>query len=280
MLEGCLMNTTTVRASTVWGEALQRANTADDAGDLVNALAAMAVEDPGRAAARDRAIEAWLPLARHLAQRYAGRGEPIDDLFQTATVGLVKAIDRFDPGYGIDFVGFAIPTVLGEIKRHFRDRTWSVRVPRRLQEMRHAVAAANSTLTHTLGRSPTVADIAVHLRVSEEQVLEGLEGGRAYRATSLSTPTGAGPDMTLADTLGHEDHELELAEARIVLGPALACLDERERKIVTLRFYGNQTQTQIAEQIGVSQMHVSRLLSRALVKLRRQLQLDETWAVG
>ena len=249
-------------------------STADDAGELVDAFAALPADHPDRAAARDRAIEAWLPLARHLAQRYAGRGEPFDDLFQTATVGLVKAIDRFDPAFGIEFVGFAIPTVVGEIKRHFRDRTWSIRVPRRLQEMRLAITAANTTLTHTLGRAPTVADVAAHLQVTEEQVLEGLEGGLAYRATSLSAPIGAGDDMTLADTLSHRDNEYELAENRLALRPAMACLDERERKIITLRFYGNLTQAQIAEQIGVSQMHVSRLLNRALIKLRRQLGTD------
>jgi RNA polymerase sigma-B factor len=140
--------------------------------------------------------------------------------------------------------------------------------------MRLAITAANNTLTHTLGRSPTVTDIAAYLQVTEEQVLEGLEGERAYRATSLSAPIGATDHATLADALGQEDREYELAEARIALGPALARLDQREQKIIVLRFYGNLTQTQIAEQIGVSQMHVSRLLSRALTKLRRQLDVE------
>ncbi|WP_127504726.1 RNA polymerase sigma factor SigF [Actinoplanes solisilvae] len=245
--------------------------TTDDATDLVADLAALPMGHPSRPAVRDRAIEAWLPLARHLAQRYANRGEPVDDLFQTATVGLLKAIDRFDPSFGVDFAGYAIPTIVGEIKRHFRDRTWSIRVPRRLQEMRMAITAVSSTLTHSLGRSPTVADIAAHLNVTEEDVLEGLEGGRAYSATSLSAPTGADGKLELGETLGEDDHEYELAEARIALGPAMKCLDAREQRIVTLRFYGNLTQTEIAEQVGVSQMHVSRLLSRALVKLRQQL---------
>jgi RNA polymerase sigma-B factor len=266
--------TTTVRMSATRDGSLRRMSTADDAGDLVDAMAALSVEDPARAAARERAIEAWLPLAHHLAQRYAGRGEPMDDLFQIATVALMKAIDRFDPDFGSDFVSFAVPTIVGEIKRHFRDRTWSIRVPRRLQEMRLAITAANGTLTQTLGRSPTVADIAVELEVTEEQVLEGLEGGRAYAATSLSAPTGAGDSTTLADILGHEDREYELAEARVALGPAIACLDEREQKIITLRFYGNLTQSQIAERIGISQMHVSRLLNHALRKMRWQLESD------
>jgi RNA polymerase sigma-B factor len=245
--------------------------TADDGAELVAAMAALPAGHPSRPAARDRAIEAWLPLARHLAQRYANRGEPIDDLFQTATVGLLKAIDRFDPSFGVDFVGYAIPTIVGEIKRHFRDRTWAIRVPRRLQEMRLAITAANSELSNTLGHSPTVADIAAHLKVTEEEVLEGLEGSRAYSATSLSTPTGVDGGQELGETLGGEDHEYELAEARIALGPAMKCLDLREQRIITLRFYGNLTQHEIAEQIGISQMHVSRLISRALGKLRTQL---------
>ncbi|MEU4774248.1 SigB/SigF/SigG family RNA polymerase sigma factor [Micromonospora sp. NPDC023644] len=244
----------------------------DSAADLLNAMAALPAGHPSRAALRDRAIEAWLPLANHLAHRYSGRGEPTDDLAQTAAVGLIKAIDKFDPSRGVDFAGYAIPTIIGELKRHFRDRTWDIRVPRRLQELRLAISDANSSLLQTLGRSPTVADIAAHLKLTEEEVLEGLEGARAYNAVSLSTPTGDGDRATeLGDMLGGEDGEFELAELRVALGPALATLDEREQKILTLRFYGNLTQSQIAEQIGVSQMHVSRLLARALTKLRGQL---------
>ncbi|GIF76447.1 SigB/SigF/SigG family RNA polymerase sigma factor [Asanoa siamensis] len=229
-------------------------------------------DHPGRAAARERAIEAWLPLARHLARRYHNHGEPADDLVQTAAVGLIKAIDRFEPERGIEFTGYAIPTILGEIKRHFRDRTWAVRVPRRLQELRLAISNANSTLTHTLGRSPTVADIALHLGVSEDDVLDGLEGALAYQTTSLSTPVGAEGAGELGDMLGAPDQEFELADLRVSLGPALAKLDERSRKILTLRFYGNLTQTQIAEQVGISQMHVSRLITRALAQLRGDLE--------
>jgi RNA polymerase sigma-B factor len=246
----------------------------DSAAELLNAMASLPQGHPARATLRDRAIEAWLPLARHLAHRYSGRGEPTDDLVQTATVGLIKAVDKFDPERGVDFAGYAIPTIIGEIKRHFRDRTWSVRVPRRLQELRLAITEANSTLTHSLGRSPTVADVAGHLGISEEDVLEGLEGARAYNATSLSTPISADGSTELGDTLGGEDYEYELAETRVALGPALATLDEREQKILTLRFYGNLTQSQIADQIGISQMHVSRLLTKALTKLRNQLSTE------
>ncbi|HEX8628015.1 MAG TPA: RNA polymerase sigma factor SigF [Catenuloplanes sp.] len=265
------MTATSLEQTVTERVALTDATLADTAAELLNAMAGMPADHPSRPALRDRAIEAWLPLARHLAHRYAGRGEPTDDLIQTATVGLIKAVDKFDPERGVDFAGYAIPTIIGEIKRHFRDRTWSVRVPRRLQELRLAITEANSTLTHTLGRSPTVPDIAAHIGVTEEEVLEGLEGARAYNATSLSTPITADGSTELGDTLGAEDHEYELAEMRVALGPALATLDEREQRILTLRFYGNLTQSQIAEQVGISQMHVSRLLTKALVKLRGQL---------
>ncbi|MFF5079425.1 RNA polymerase sigma factor SigF [Actinoplanes sp. NPDC000266] len=242
-----------------------------DPSELITAMACLPADHPARPALRDRAIEAWLPMARHLAQRYSGRGEPTDDLYQVAVVGLIKAVDRFEPERGIDFAGYAIPTIIGEVKRHFRDRTWSIRVPRRLQELRLSITAANAALTHDLGRSPTVTDVAAHLGISEEDVLEGLEGARAYNATSLSTPVNAEGTTELGDTLGGDDHEFELAEFRIALGPALATLDDRERKMLHLRFYGNLTQTEIAEQIGISQMHVSRLLAKALTKLRGQL---------
>ena len=241
---------------------------ADPAADLIATLAALPAGHPSRPLLRDRSIEGWLPLARHLAKRYGGRGEPADDLYQVAVMGLIKAVDRFDAGRGAAFTAFAIPTIVGELKRHFRDRTWSIRVPRRLQELRLAITGANSRLTHSLDRSPTVADIARHLNLSEEEVLEGLEGARAYTAASLSAPANDEGTSTLADTLGGEDTGFELAELRIALGPALASLDEREQKIIGLRFYGNLTQTEIAQQVGVSQMHVSRLLGRALAKLR------------
>ena len=242
--------------------------------ELTKAMARMPVDDPRRPALRDRVIEAWLPLARHLAARYHGRGEPADDLLQTAVVGLIKAVDRYDADRGVEFTGFAIPTILGEVKRHFRDRTWSVRVPRRTQELRMAITDANNTLVHTLGRSATVADIAAHLKITEEEVLEGLEGARAYSATSLSTPVAADESMSLGDTLGEDDHEYELTELRMVLGVAMGHLDEREQTILSLRFYGNMTQSDIAARIGVSQMHVSRLITRALARLRTELTAD------
>jgi RNA polymerase sigma-B factor len=239
--------------------------------ELVLALSALPPSHPDRPILRERAIEAWLPMAHRLTRRYARRGEMFDDLYQTATIGLIKAVDGFDAERGSEFVGYAIPTIVGEIKRYFRDRTWSMRVPRRLQEMRLQIGRAQTELGHLLSRSPTVADIAAHLDVSEEEVLEGLEGGRAYRAVSLSVPVGDSTYLELGDTLGSCDHGYDLAELKAVLPPALDCLTDRERRIVLMRFYGNQTQSCIAEQIGASQMHVSRLLAGALQKLRAHL---------
>jgi RNA polymerase sigma-B factor len=265
----------TITPSTIAeSDTLTSARAADVAGDLINALAAMPAGHPSRASLRDRTIEAWLPLARHLANRYSGRGEPTDDLVQTATIGLIKAVDKFDASRGVDFAGYAIPTIVGEVKRHFRDRTWSIRVPRRLQELRLAISEANSTLTHKLGRPPVVADIATHLGITEEEVIEGLEGARAYNTKSLSTPVGADGNAELGDTLSDDGNDYDNVDLRATLGPALALLDDRERKIVTLRFWGNLTQSQIAEQIGISQMHVSRLLTKALVKLRGEIDVD------
>jgi RNA polymerase sigma-B factor len=243
----------------------------DSGTQLVTAMAALPAGHPSRADLREQAIVAWLPLARHLVHRFAGRGEPYDDLVQVATIGLIKAIDRFDPEHGVDFASYAIPTIIGEIKRHFRDRTWSIRVPRRLQELRLAITEANNTLAHTLDRSPTVADVATHLGITEDEVLEGLEGAQAYRTTSLSTVVSGEGHTELGDLLGGEDHDMQLAELRIALAPALATLDPREQHILTLRFHGNLTQSQIAEQIGISQMHVSRLITKALAKLHRHL---------
>ncbi len=247
----------------------------DAAVGLLRRLAAVPADGAEWERLRGRAIEAWLPLARHLAQRFHGRGEPLDDLVQIATVGLIKAIDRFDPEYGNDFAAYAVPTIVGEIKRHFRDRTWDIRVPRRLQELKLDINEATATLAQRLGRSPTIADLAGYLQRSEDEIIEGLEGARAYSAVSLQTLVGAGIDGTeLGDLFGAEDPDLALAEFRASLGPALDALTPREQQIIILRFFGNLTQTQIAARVGISQMHVSRLLARSLATLRGQLTED------
>ncbi len=239
---------------------------------LLAELATLPPGHPRRAAVREAVIRAWLPLARALTGRYATYPEPFDDLVQTATVGLIKSVDRYDPARGVDFPAFAVPTILGELRRHFRDRTWAVRVPRRLQEMRLAIQGAHATLTQTLGRAPTVAEVAGHLDTTEEAVLEGLEATQVYNAVSLSTPAGAEGGLELGDLLGGDEAGYELTELRLDLGPALARLSERERRILHLRFHGNCTQSQIGEQLGMSQMHVSRLISAALAKLRADFE--------
>lgn len=222
--------------------------------------------------ARNTLIEMNMSLVRYAAGRFRSRGpEEMEDIVQVGMIGLIKAIDRFELSREVEFTSFAIPYIVGEIKRFFRDTSWSVRVPRRLQELRLAISEANTVLSHSLGRSPTVADVAAHLNITEEEVLEGLEGARAYNSVSLSTPMSSDSGSELGDMLGEADPEFAQAELKVALEPALATLDPREQKIVILRFYGNLTQSQIAEQIGVSQMHVSRLLSKALVKLRGQL---------
>jgi RNA polymerase sigma-B factor len=236
-------------------------------------LAAMPEDDPGRRRLRDTLVEMHLPLVEYLARRFAGRGEPLDDLIQVGTIGLIKAVDRFDTERGVEFSTYATPTVVGEIKRHFRDKGWTVRVPRRLQELRASLSTATATLTQDLGRSPTVAELAARIGVSEEEVLEGLESANAYAAVSLEASDDADGQSVL-DTLGGTDDALEGVEYRESLKPLLDSLPERERRILVLRFFGNMTQSQIAAELGISQMHVSRLLARTLSQLRERL-LDE-----
>ena len=227
-------------------------------------------------AVRDALVEQHLPLVEHLARRFRNRGEPYDDLVQVATIGLIKSVDRFDPQRGVEFSTYATPTIIGEIKRHFRDKGWAVRVPRRLQELRLSLTAATSELSQRNGRSPTVAELAGHLGLTEEEVLEGLESANAYSTLSLDVPeSGDDESPAVADSLGSEDEALEGVEYRESLKPLLEQLPAREKRILLLRFFGNMTQSQIADEIGISQMHVSRLLARTLAQLREKLLVDE-----
>ncbi|MCF2529956.1 RNA polymerase sigma factor SigF [Yinghuangia soli] len=238
-------------------------------------LAKLAPEDPDRRAIRDRLVEMHLPLVEHLARRFRNRGEPLDDLVQVATIGLIKSVDRFDPDRGVEFSTYATPTIVGEIKRHFRDKGWAVRVPRRLQELRLALTAATAELSQRNGRSPTVGELAVQLGISEEEVLEGLESANAYSTLSLDVPDTDDESPAVADTLGSEDEALEGVEYRESLKPLLEQLPPREKRILLLRFFGNMTQSQIAQEVGISQMHVSRLLARTLAQLRERLLVEE-----
>ncbi len=223
--------------------------------------------------AREQLIERYMSLVRSLARRYAYRGEQLDDLVQIGAIGLIKAIDRFDLERGVELTTYATPNIIGEIKRHFRDKGWSVRVPRGLQELNVQVSKLVEQLTVQLGRSPTIAELAEAAGVEEENVLEALESGRAYSSVSLS-PGGATDEegeLDPLESLGSEEHEYEISEDRAVLAPGFKVLDERERRILHLRFFSGLTQSQIAEQIGISQMHVSRLIRRSLEKIRQEI---------
>jgi RNA polymerase sigma-B factor len=221
---------------------------------------------------RDELIEAHLWLADRLARHFANRGEPLDDLYQVSSLALIKAVDRFDPERGVEFSSYATTTIIGELKRHFRDRGWSVRAPRRIQELYLHLGQAISDLSQSLGRSPTIQELAKVTSASEEDVLEALEAGQAYRATSLDAPSDE--DDTLGSHLGGDDGEFANSERRLLLEPYLARLPTRERLILKLRFEEDLTQSEIAQQLGISQMHVSRLLSKCLSRLHEAYQAD------
>ncbi len=226
-------------------------------------------------AIRSDLVVAYLNLVRFLAVKFSNRGEPLDDLMQVGTVGLIKAIDRFEPERGIEFTTYATPTIVGEIKRYFRDKGWAVKVPRRLQELNLAVNRANEKMAIELGRSPTVAELAERLNASEEGILEAQELGHAYNLLSLDSEVVGENDkrsQTLADTIGELDSGLEMLEDRANLERAFHVLSGRERVIVYLRFYESVSQTEIAKRLNVSQMHVSRLQAKALAKMRAFLE--------
>jgi RNA polymerase sigma-B factor len=232
--------------------------------------------------AREELVRRFLPFARSLAMRYSGGVEPSDDLFQVASLGLVSALERYDPERGVPFAAFAGPTILGELRRHFRDRVWTLRVPRGLQESIRSVDGAIAKLSHELERSPTVAEIAVHLELSEADVLEALEAGGARRMVSLDRPTAGsepGDETPMTERIGADDPGFELVEDRAALDAGAVVLDDTEREVLRLRFAEDLTQSKIAEQVGYSQMHVSRILRRALRKLRDAATVDETPSV-
>jgi RNA polymerase sigma-B factor len=226
-----------------------------------------------RAVLRDELTRYCLPFAGRLARRYRGRGEPLEDLEQVARLGLVKAIDRYDPERG-SFTAYAVITISGEIKRHFRDKTWGVHVPRRVQDMCLEVGHASMVLTTELSRTPTVPELARHLQVSEAAVLEALESSAGYSPASLNAPAGGEGTAEFGDLLGGADSDLESVDDKLTVSELLLRLPARERRMLAMRFYGNRTQAEIAAELGISQMHVSRLLSRALAWLREAMLSD------
>lgn len=236
-------------------------------------LATLDADDPRRAQLREQLVAEYMPMAGRLARRFANRGEHLEDLRQVALLGLVHAIDRFDPEQGVNFLAFAVPTIQGELRRHFRDRGWAMHVPRRLKDRYLVLNAAVGELSQELGRAPKPTEIAARVDMPLDEVLEGLQAAQAYRCDSLDEPLTDTEDTghTIADTVGAADPDLELAENCQALRPLLARLPERERRVLMLRFFGGLTQTQIAAEVGLSQMHVSRLLAKTLRTLRDQL---------
>lgn len=235
-------------------------------------LDSFAPEDPARRKRRDALVTRCLPLAEHIARRFDGRGEAHDDLVQVARLGLVNAVDRFDVTRGSDFVSFAVPTIMGEVRRHFRDTGWAVRVPRRMKEIHLALGQATSELSQRLGHAPTVSELASELGIPPEDVAQGLLAGNAYQTVSVDNTSSDRPgEVSMLETLGDYDSAIEDVDNHETLKPLLDSLPERERTVLLLRFFGNMTQTQIAQQVGISQMHVSRLLTKTLTLLRAHL---------
>jgi RNA polymerase sigma-B factor len=225
----------------------------------------------GDVSAREQLVERHLPLVRSLARRYAGRGESLEDIEQVGAIGLIKAIDRYELARDVALTTYATPNVVGEIKRHFRDRGWTIRIPRALQELNVKMSGAVERLTVSLGRSPTIAELATELDATPEQVLEAVEAGSAYSPVSLSASPGTEDDLDLMEVIGEEDSGFARTDERASLEPALGELPERERHILRMRFEEGLTQTQIADRVGLSQMHVSRLIRRSLEDVRQSL---------
>ncbi|MEW2574240.1 RNA polymerase sigma factor SigF [Streptomyces sp. NPDC047070] len=250
----------------------------DDAPDTAADFRKLASLPPGRLhdTLRDQIIEAWLPMAERLAGRFRSRGENFEDLRQVAALGLVKAVDRYDPDRGNAFESYAVPTVTGEIKRHFRDHMWTLHVPRRVQDLRNRVRFARQELSQTIsGRQPTIEEIAEHAQMSEDEVRAGLEALESFTALSLDAELPGSEDgYSLSDALGSADPALDIVIDRESVKPRLEALSERERAILYMRFFNDMTQSRIAEQLGISQMHVSRLISRCCDRLRDQVMQD------
>ncbi|WP_369269025.1 SigB/SigF/SigG family RNA polymerase sigma factor [Streptomyces sp. R11] len=229
-------------------------------------------EGPERKVLRDELVQAWLPMAERIAVRFKGRGESLEDLYQVAALGLVKAVEHYDPARGHAFEAYAVPTITGEIKRHFRDHMWTLHVPRRVQDLRNRVRNSMKELSQgTSGRAPTVAEIAEHAQLSESEVRTGMEALECFSALSLEAEMPGTDGYALGDAIGGPDPAYDVVVDRVTVTPCLERLPERERTILYLRFFGGMTQSRIAQQLGISQMHVSRLLSGCFAQLREEI---------
>lgn len=249
----------------------------DNIEPLFGKLAALPEGDPDRAALRTEILARCLPLAEHIARRFSGRGETYDDLLQVARLGLLHAVDRFDVARGSSFLSFAVPTIMGEVRRHFRDNTWSVRVPRRVKEIQLNLGPTIETLSQRLGRVPRAREIAAELEIDLVEVTQALIAGNAYQTSSLDSPSGEdseGAGLPLVESLGAEEPSYGWLEDYLAVEPLLEQLTDRERQVLQMRFFESKTQSQIAERLGVSQMHISRILSRTLGWLREQALRD------
>ncbi|MGH3902084.1 MAG: SigB/SigF/SigG family RNA polymerase sigma factor [Pseudonocardiaceae bacterium] len=243
---------------------------------LQRRYAELPVDDPARQQLRAQLISGYRPIAQHIARRFAGRGEPLDDLVQVATMGLINAVDRFEPDRGSDFFSFAVPTITGEVRRYFRDHGWATRVPRRLKDLHIAIRGTLAELSQQLGRAPRPSEIAARLDLPLAEVIEGLRAGDAYRSSSLDEMLGTGEgSATLGELVGGLDSHLTLIDDREALRPLLAELAPRERTILVLRFFRQMTQTEIADHVGISQMHVSRVLRQTLTHLRERMSTPD-----
>lgn len=256
-----------------------RMDSYDNAEPWFEKLASLDENDPHRQRLREDIVRMCLPLAEHIARRFAGRGEAFDDLHQIARLGLVQAVDRFDVSRGSSFLSFAVPTVMGEVRRHFRDRTWSVRVPRRLKEIQQLIGPATDTLAQRLGRMPTARELAAELDVELTEITQALVASNGYQAGSLDAGSrdndDDGSSRAAVETLGAEEPCYRLLEDAMAVRPLIAALPERERQVLVMRFFENRTQAQIAERLGVSQMQISRILAKTLKTLRERALGDD-----
>ncbi|MFR9751441.1 RNA polymerase sigma factor SigF [Nocardia sp. 004] len=263
-----------------WGAARResRGDSYDNIEPLFVELAALAQDDPRREALRTELIDRCLPLAEHIARKFSGRGESFEDLLQIARVGLLAAVDRFDPTRGATFLSFAVPTIMGEVRRHFRDYAWSVRVPRRLKEIQSTIGPAVETLSQRLGRVPRAREVAEELGVDLAEVTQALIARNAYKTSSIDAASdtdeaeSGGP--SLLDSLGTEDPDFGIVDNYLAVKPLLAALPDREKQVLAMRFFDSMSQEQIARQIGCSQMQVSRILAKTLKSLREQALRD------
>lgn len=258
-------------------ESRSRGDSYDNIEPLFEKIAALDSTDPRRGPLREELIGRCLPLAEHIARKFSGRGENFDDLLQVARLGLVQAADRFDITRGSSFLSFAVPTIMGEVRRHFRDNTWAVRVPRRTKEIQLSLGPTIEALSQQLGRIPRAREIAEELRVDLVEVTQALIAGNAYQSSSLDAVAGddiENAPLPLLDSLGAEESHYRYVEDYLAVQPLIEELPEREKQVLIMRFFESKTQSQIAEQLGVSQMHISRILSRTLAKLRDQALRD------